>query len=157
MRLYHGTDVKINKPDLSFSKDHKDFGRGFYMSQNSRMAKDWAKLHDRNNAHVNTYDVSLEKIGSCTLRIKRFASATAEWVEFVYSNRQRKDFSHTYDIVIGPIADNGLNEIFNDIRQKRLSYSSAAKELQLQGYKKPIQYCFNTPEAISLLKFESYE
>ena len=141
MSLYHGTDVKINKPDLSFSKDHKDFGRGFYMSQNSRMAKDWAKLHDRNNAHVNTYDVSLEKIGSCTLRIKRFASATAEWVEFVYSNRQRKDFSHTYDIVIGPIADNGLNEIFNDIRQKRLSYSSAAKELQLQGYKKPIQSC----------------
>ena len=58
--------MKINKPDLSFSKDHKDFGRGFYMSQNSRMAKDWAKLHDRNNAHVNTYDVSLEKIGSCT-------------------------------------------------------------------------------------------
>lgn len=157
MRLYHGTNVKINRPELSFSKEHKDFGRGFYLSQNARMAKDWARLHDKNNAHVNTYDVSLERIYSCTLRIKRFVSATAEWVEFVYSNRQLKSFTHTYDIVIGPIADNGLNEIFNDIRQKRLSYTNAAKELQLQGYKKPIQYCFNTPEAISLLKFERYE
>lgn len=157
MRLYHGTDIKINRPDLSFSKAHKDFGRGFYLSQNPRMAKDWARLHNRDNAHVNTYDVSLEKTDTCTLRIKRFVTATAEWVEFVYRNRQQTDFSHTYDIVIGPIADNGLNEIFRNIRMRRLSFADAAMELQLQGYKKPLQYCFTSDAAINMLKFEKYE
>ncbi|MCQ2214273.1 MAG: DUF3990 domain-containing protein [Bacteroidaceae bacterium] len=33
MRLYHGSNQQILEIDLKKSKDHKDFGRGFYMTQ----------------------------------------------------------------------------------------------------------------------------
>ena len=38
-----------------------------------------------------------------------------------------------------------------------MTFDEAAQELQLKGYKKPMQYCFTTPEAINILKFEKYE
>jgi hypothetical protein len=30
MKLYHGSNVPVNVPDLKHSKPYKDFGRGFY-------------------------------------------------------------------------------------------------------------------------------
>lgn len=32
MKLYHGSNMEIDKPDLSRSKPFKDFGQGFYLS-----------------------------------------------------------------------------------------------------------------------------
>lgn len=29
MIVYHGTTMKLRKPDVKFSKDYLDFGRGF--------------------------------------------------------------------------------------------------------------------------------
>ena len=34
MKLYHGSTVVIDKIDLSVSKPNKDFGKGFYLSDN---------------------------------------------------------------------------------------------------------------------------
>lgn len=34
MRLYHGSTVVIDTIDLSKSKPNKDFGKGFYLSDN---------------------------------------------------------------------------------------------------------------------------
>ena len=42
IRLYHGSIVKIEVPDLTHSKPFKDFGRGFYLSPNKQQAWDMA-------------------------------------------------------------------------------------------------------------------
>ncbi len=42
MRLYHGSNIRIENPDLVHSKPFKDFGRGFYLSPNEQQAKDMA-------------------------------------------------------------------------------------------------------------------
>ena len=34
MMLYHGTNVEFDKIDLLKSKPNKDFGRGFYLTDN---------------------------------------------------------------------------------------------------------------------------
>ena len=34
MRLYHGSTLKIERIDLGCSRGGKDFGRGFYLSDN---------------------------------------------------------------------------------------------------------------------------
>lgn len=34
MKLYHGSNVAIEQIDLSKSKPYKDFGCGFYLSDN---------------------------------------------------------------------------------------------------------------------------
>jgi len=42
IRLYHGSNIKIETPDLIHSKPFKDFGRGFYLSPNKQQAWDMA-------------------------------------------------------------------------------------------------------------------
>ena len=42
IRLYHGSNVKIEVPDLVHSKPFKDFGRGFYLSADKQQAWDMA-------------------------------------------------------------------------------------------------------------------
>jgi predicted RNA-binding protein YlxR (DUF448 family) len=42
IRLYHGSNQKIEEPDLAHSKPFKDFGRGFYLSPDKQQAWDLA-------------------------------------------------------------------------------------------------------------------
>ncbi len=42
IRLYHGSNVKIEVPDLVHSKPFKDFGRGFYLSPDKQQAWEMA-------------------------------------------------------------------------------------------------------------------
>ena len=40
IRLYHGSNMKIEVPDLVHSKPFKDFGSGFYLSPDKQQAWD---------------------------------------------------------------------------------------------------------------------
>ena len=42
MKLYHGSNIRINTIDLAKSKPFKDFGQGFYLSDNESQAMDMA-------------------------------------------------------------------------------------------------------------------
>lgn len=42
IKLYHGSNQKIEVPDLQHSKPFKDFGRGFYLSPDNQQAWDMA-------------------------------------------------------------------------------------------------------------------
>ena len=42
MKLYHGTNIAFDKIDLSLSKPCKDFGAGFYLSDNRQQAEELA-------------------------------------------------------------------------------------------------------------------
>ena len=39
MKLYHGSNIAIEKIDLSKGRPAKDFGRGFYLSGDSKQAE----------------------------------------------------------------------------------------------------------------------
>ena len=43
MTLYHGSTVEIKEIDLNLSKPNKDFGKGFYLSDNFEQAYEMAK------------------------------------------------------------------------------------------------------------------
>ena len=43
MKLYHGSNVPVEVPDLSFSKPDKDFGKGFYLSADRQQAVEMAE------------------------------------------------------------------------------------------------------------------
>ena len=40
MRVYHGSNMKVDKIDLSKCKPNKDFGKGFYVYE-----KDWTDIY----------------------------------------------------------------------------------------------------------------
>ena len=43
MILYHGSDVVVEHPDNQHSKEHLDFGVGFYTTSVQVQAERWAK------------------------------------------------------------------------------------------------------------------
>ncbi|MCL1948746.1 MAG: DUF3990 domain-containing protein [Turicibacter sp.] len=43
MRAYHGSNVKIMAPNISFGRAMLDFGAGFYVTTSFEQAKNWAK------------------------------------------------------------------------------------------------------------------
>lgn len=59
MKLYHGSTVDISEIDLSLSKPNKDFGKGFYLTDNPeqahRMAAYKAAQYDMQPVH--DYDI----------------------------------------------------------------------------------------------------
>lgn len=112
MKLYHGTNQDIESIDLSKGLKYKDFGQGFYLTPEletaQRMAKKRARLFG-GEAIIIEYEYDITK--SAGLNVKNFPEkATAEWARFVDRNRDRKQALNKseYDIVSGPIADDGV-------------------------------------------------
>ncbi len=44
MILYHGTNIDFESIDITKSKPNKDFGQGFYLTQNYSQAMEMGKL-----------------------------------------------------------------------------------------------------------------
>lgn len=152
MKLYHGTIHEFVTPDPSKGHDGTDFGPGFYLTESESMADDWHKGEP--NKHVNVYDVSLNKVKACELKFYRFLTADIEWAKFVYKNRKGKDSRISYDVIIGPLADNGLNKWFNQIDNKEITWDELAQGINFDRYRS-LQFCFKTPDSVNLLEYET--
>lgn len=150
MRLFHGTINEFVIPDPSKGRIGTDFGAGFYLTDNERMAEDWLRGED--NKHVNIYELTLSKISSCNLHIRRYETASKEWAKFVYNNRRGRKSSNRYDIIIGPLADNSLNMWFSKIDNGLITWEELAKKIELRKYKS-LQFCFKTSKSVNLLEY----
>lgn len=157
MKLYHGSNISIDSIDLTKGKKGKDFGAGFYLSDDKEQAFEMAKttvFRTGKGEPIITefwFDDTLLK-GNTSLSIKVFEGYTEEWAEFILKNRSNKSDVriHNYDIVIGPIADDAVGVQIRRYIQGYISVSQLAKELT---YIHPtIQYFFGTDEAIKSLK-----
>lgn len=156
MILYHGSNVKISKPDLTHSKPFKDFGQGFYLSADEQQARNLAitKTEQMKTGEptINKFSFDESIMSSQELRIKIFEDYSNEWAEFVLMNRNDKipQPSHDFDIVYGPIADDGVNYQLRRYRGGIISLSKLIEELK---YAKGItfQYFFGTERALQKL------
>ena len=80
-----------------------------------------------------------------------FESPTEEWATFIHRNRSRKErFHHDYDIVVGPIADDGVAYLIGRYDEGTLTISELVRELEYKKLNR--QYFFGTERAIKLLK-----
>ena len=114
LKLYHGSNVAIDKIDLSMGHINKDFGKGFYLTTLLNQAKEMAKR--KANQYLDAkpvvtaflFDEAVLKSGE--LNVKVFSKVSEEWAMFILQNRKasRTGFKHDYDIVVGPIADDGV-------------------------------------------------
>lgn len=161
MRLYHGSNVRIEQIDLRLSKDHKDFGRGFYLTKDySRavgMAQRTTAIEGFGSPTISPFIYNPGRVTD-PLNVKTFSSRTAEWALFVLENRNKnQQFEHPYDVVIGPVADSSVDQVLMAYRQKYgMEYRDPEhlRELAtLLRFPGPdyIQYCFSTQKAINQL------
>jgi hypothetical protein len=154
MILYHGTNADIDSIDLSKGLKYKDFGKGFYLTPNRetaiRMAKKRARLFG-GTATLITYELD-ESVLQSDLNVKVFPEkANVEWFLFVDANRDRNHQQpiHDYDIVIGPIANDGVVLQLTNYREGIYSPEEAAKLLQDRYLDQ--QYFFGTERALNYL------
>jgi len=106
LKLYHGSDVVIDKVDLSLGRINKDFGKGFYLTSLCQQAIEMGKRRAHQTlggAPVVTeflFDDSCLK--SSELNIKIFPCVSEEWALFILNNRHssRNGFNHNYDFSI---------------------------------------------------------
>ena len=114
LKLYHGSNVAIDKIDLSMGHINKDFGKGFYLttllSQANEMAKRKANQYLDAKPIVTTFLFDDAVLKSDELNIKVFSGVSEEWAMFILQNRKasRTGFKHVYDIVVGPVANDGV-------------------------------------------------
>ena len=154
MKLYHGSNADIEAIDLNKGLRHKDFGKGFYVTPDKstaiRMAQKKARLFGGTSTLI-TYELDEAALLS-DLKIKRFPEkATVEWLMFVYDNRDRKNTTpiHDYDIVIGPIANDGVVLQLTNYREGIYTPEQVAKLLQDRYLDQ--QYYFGTERALQFL------
>ena len=119
--LYHGTIYEFDKIEVAKGKPFKDFGVGFYTSQDkghaTRLAMRNKSIEERRLAKYGrprtvtpwlyTYQFDLRVMDS--LKVKEFAAADREWVEFIVKNRISNKREHDYDIIVGPTANDNTN------------------------------------------------
>ena len=160
MILYHGTNEDIETIDLTKGLRHKDFGKGFYVTPDKataiRMAKKKARLFG-GTATLITYEMD-NTVFQSNLKIKILPEkACVEWLLFVDANRDRKNEMpiHDFDIVIGPIANDGVVLQLTNYREGIYSPEEVAKLLQDRYLDQ--QYYFGTERALRFLHKTSVE
>ena len=155
--LYHGSNVSIERIDLSRSRRGKNFGCGFYLNPDKGQALDMAIRTARRALEgepiVNAYafDERLLLDGS-PLSVKSFTGYTTEWAEFVLANRRNLSGTplHAYDIVTGPIADDAVGLQLRRFTQGYISIERMIEELRF--HEPAMQYFFGTTRAVGYLR-----
>lgn len=155
LELYHGSNQLIEQIDLSLCKPYKDFGKGFYLTDILRQAIDMAHRRTRivgsGSPIVIKYLFEETLLDDGSLKVLSFDSTTKEWAKFILANRDRQvPFIHDYDVVIGPVADDGVAFQLQKFKDGGITMDELAKELAYRNLNR--QYYFGTEKAISFLQ-----
>lgn len=86
------------------------------------------------------------------LNVKIFEKPDKEWALFVMANRKQsgEDFSHDYDIVIGPVADDRMARLFGLYDMEIIDLDAVVAGLIYKDLNS--QYFFATERALNYLK-----
>lgn len=153
--LYHGSNVFIEKIDLTRSHPDKDFGKGYYLTdirtQAEAMSLRRVRIAGEGEPTLTVYRFDESQLHSPELRVKVFDEPTEEWALFVLSNREASltGYTHDYDIVIGPIADDGVAFQLDRYTRHMITLATLVEELTYRKLNR--QYYFGTERALQTL------
>ena len=159
MKLFHGSNTVVDHPEIAKGKPFKDFGQGFYLSDNLEQAIEMAervaaRVGVGHTPVVSTFEFDDSAMADGSLNVLRFETYTEEWAAFVMQNRNRKlqQPIHHYDIVYGPIADDGIVRQMRRYEMGDITLSQLMQELQYPP-KITFQYFFGSEKALEKLKY----
>lgn len=153
MRLYHGSYMTVNTPKILQADRKLDFGTGFYLTSSYEQAERWAILkaqrYEGNSPVISVFETD-DNIFSC-LKILKFEKADASWLRFVSANRKGLDTDNSFDVIIGPVANDKTMPVISLYFSGLYDEDEAIRRLLPQKLKD--QYAFKTEESLSALKF----
>ncbi|MCI7128370.1 MAG: DUF3990 domain-containing protein [Clostridium sp.] len=147
MTVYHGGYMPVKEPEIRIGRNTKDFGPGFYCTVIREQAIRWARRYD--TKIVSVYDVRL----NTKLNIKEFSTMTEEWLDFIVACRNGQP--HSYDIVIGAMADDQIYSYISDFIDGSITREQFWVLAKFKYPTHQINFC--TEYALKCLEYRDYE
>lgn len=152
-KVYHGSLEKVEVPEIREANRLLDYGSGFYTTtsyeQARRLVERRMKEKKISVGYINVYELDDEVVNSLNTLI--FEKPTEEWVDFVMHNRTERGFTHDYDIVYGPVADDSVYTLFTLYEGGIISLPTLIQELKT--YKLIDQYLFHTSKSLFAIQY----
>lgn len=162
--LYHGTPEKNVTPTYGLGDEKHDYGRGFYLSEDIELAKEWAVCRpNETNGWVHKYELQTEGLKILDFQEKDVLAWLAELMKHRNADDSRRyrvlsvkfiekfgiDTSE-YDIIKGWRANASYFYIAKEFVRDNIDMDILEDLLSLGGL--GIQYCIKTEKAYSKLK-----
>ena len=155
MKLYHGGLIEVKTPRIMATDHIGDFGIGFYTTTDLEQARRFvATKCDRSRKPqgvVSYFEVEDDFLKSKALQIRIFRKADEKWARFVEANRRDVNYSHEYDIVYGPVANDQVYASFALYESDLIDFKELLNRLKVR--KLTDQVLFHTERSLSLLKY----
>ena len=162
--LFHGTADKVVVPTYGLGNDKHDYGKGFYLTENIELAKEWAVCRpDETNGYVHKFEIDIDGLRILDFQEKDILSWLAELMKHrdaADTKRYRvlaKQFiekygidTEGYDIIKGWRANASYFYIAKDFVRDNIDLDILSELLSLGGL--GIQYCLKSEEAFLRLK-----
>ena len=158
MKVFHGTNIVIERPRIINRFKTLDFGEGFYTTENENQARDFAvKVCERRSPElypvVNCYEFD-EDFGKFS--VLKFDAPDEEWLDFVVERRKGVASNKNYDLIIGPVAN---DDVFGTIilyETGQLDKESAIKKFKVKDLYNQVVFCSESVLK-SLIFIKSYK
>ena len=162
--LYHGTPDKIFTPTYGKGNDKHDYGRGFYLTGDIDLAREWAVCKpDEQNGWVHKYELDCSGLNILDFKDHNILAWLAELMKHrdaADSKRYRLLASKfidkygidtsNYDVIKGWRADASYFYIAKEFVRDNIDVEILEELLSLGGL--GIQYCIKSEHAYSQLK-----
>lgn len=161
--LYHGSPDKVIVPQYGFGEDKHDYGRGFYLTEDIELAKEWAVCRpDETNGWVHKYELDTTE-----LKILDFQQHDVlVWLAELMKHRDADDSRRykvlsekfitkygldttDYDIIKGWRANASYFYIAKEFVRDNIDMEILEELLSLGGL--GIQYCLKSEKAFAKL------
>jgi hypothetical protein len=145
--LYHGSYLAVEKPDISFSRDNVDFGRGFYTTPIREQAVRWAARFSRKRGQsvVSAYEIDDAALRG-NVSVLEFETYSDAWLDFILSCRRGGSVADASDVVIGGVAN---DKVFNTVELFFDGLIDKAEAIKRLRFEQPnLQYCFRRQAVI---------
>lgn len=159
MRLYHGSYVRIECPEVTKGRAKVDFGQGFYLTSIRTQAEKWSKVIAFRKGPsfkpvVNVFELDDDLFTDANFRMKSFKEYNVEWLQYVVDCRKGGKLQEAFDVVEGGVANDNVIDTVEDFENGRITAEQALGQLIFK--KVNHQICIRNQQIIDkYLKFIS--
>lgn len=169
-KIYHGGERIVRNPAFGAGRPYNDFGLGFYCTEYSQYAAEWAASSGR-NGFVTSYSIDSDGLRIINLCSSQYTPL--HWLGLLFSYREfdlssdtayrAKDYIIKYysvdhqacDCIIGFRADNRCFMFAQDFLDAKLSYMSFRSALISDDSNR--QFVLKSNRAFDRITFTGYE
>ena len=146
MKIFHGSENRIEKPEYGKGRPYNDYGLGFYCTEDIEMAKEWS-CGEEHDGFANEY--TLDITGLKVLNLNAPEYTILHWLAVLLKNRtfrltnpiakDAKEYllehfpvnTEDYDIIIGYRADDSYFSFAEDFLNNAISVRKLEKAMRL--------------------------